>query len=125
MIQNNLATIADLADVYKIKVIFASVLPVSDYHKVGDARNERSRERPPQVIVALNDWLQKFCALRGYTYLNYWPVLADEAGMLTKDLADDGLHPNAAGYRRMAPVALEAIEKTLNPGKPSAPKRRQ
>lgn len=124
-IQDNLATIADLADLYKIKVIFASVLPISDYHRAADARNERSRERPPQVILALNEWIQKFCQQRGYTYLNYWPVLADEAGMLKRDLADDGLHPNAAGYRLMAPAALEAIEKTLNPAKPAGGKRRQ
>ena len=27
------------------------------------------------------------------------------------DMADDGLHPNAKGYRVMAPIALAAIEK--------------
>jgi lysophospholipase L1-like esterase len=123
--QQNLASLADLADVYKIKVIFASLLPISDYHKASDPRNERSRERPPQHLLAMNEWLQKFCIQRGYTYLNYWPALADEAGMLKKDLADDGLHPNAAGYRLMAPLALEAIDKSLNPAKPGTKKPRQ
>jgi len=33
--------------------------------------------------------------------------------MLKKDLADDGLHPNAAGFKVMAPMAEEAIQKAL------------
>jgi len=33
--------------------------------------------------------------------------------MLKKDLADDGLHPNAAGYRIMAPLAEAAIQKSM------------
>lgn len=32
---------------------------------------------------------------------------------MKKDLADDGLHPNAAGYKIMAPMAEGAIEKAL------------
>jgi lysophospholipase L1-like esterase len=30
-----------------------------------------------------------------------------------RDLADDGLHPNAAGYKLMAPIAQAAIDKSL------------
>jgi lysophospholipase L1-like esterase len=33
--------------------------------------------------------------------------------MLKRDLADDGLHPNDAGYKVMAPLAQAAIEKAL------------
>ena len=33
--------------------------------------------------------------------------------MLKKDLADDGLHPNAAGFKIMAPLAEAAIQKAL------------
>ena len=41
-IEDNLLTIADLCDTYKIKVIFASVLPVSDYHKADNKSYERT-----------------------------------------------------------------------------------
>jgi lysophospholipase L1-like esterase len=41
---------------------------------------------------------------------------------LKADLADDGLHPNSKGYRIMAPIALEAIDKVLQP--PAQKKRR-
>jgi acyl-CoA thioesterase-1 len=33
--------------------------------------------------------------------------------MLKKDLADDGLHPNAAGFKIMTPLAEAAIEKAM------------
>jgi lysophospholipase L1-like esterase len=32
---------------------------------------------------------------------------------LKKDRADDGLHPNAAGFKIMAPMAEAAIEEAL------------
>ena len=37
--------------------------------------------------------------------------MVDAKGFLQAELADDGLHPNSAGYRVMAPVALAAIDK--------------
>lgn len=114
-IENNYSMMADLADHHKIKVIFSSVLPVSDYHKDKNPAWEMTAIRPPVLIKALNDWLKSFCEQRGYTYLDYTPMLADAAGMLKADLADDGLHPNSAGYRVMAPLALQAVEKSLGP----------
>jgi len=123
-IESNLTAMADLADYYKIKVIFASVLPVSDYHRAADPQFERTRERPLQVIIALNNWISEMCRQRGYAYLNYWPALADQAGLLKPDLSDDGLHPSSAGYRMMAAVALEAIDKTVSTLKPPGSRRR-
>jgi lysophospholipase L1-like esterase len=44
--------------------------------------------------------------------------MVDDKGMMKKDLADDGLHPNAAGYKIMAPMAEDAIQKALAIPKP-------
>jgi lysophospholipase L1-like esterase len=118
-IENNYQMIADLAAANRIKLIFASVLPVSDHHKDVSPRYEMTPGRPPVFIKALNDWLVHFCAQRGCTYLNYFDAMVDQSGQLQADLADDGLHPNARGYRIMAPLALEAIHKTLNPAQPA------
>src|SRR5262249_31378898 len=112
-IENNYLMIADLASAYRIKVIFASVLPVSDYHKDVNASYERTPGRPPAYIKALNDWLQAVCTQRHFTYLNYFEAMVDANGQLQTDLADDGLHPNSKGYRIMAPLALDAIQRTL------------
>jgi lysophospholipase L1-like esterase len=44
--------------------------------------------------------------------------MVDDRGYMKKDLAEDGLHPNAAGYKIMAPLAETAIEKALVTAKP-------
>ena len=123
VIEDNLAMIADLADYYKIKVILCSLLPVSDYHKDADPNYERTRTRPLATIQALNDWIKSFCAKRNLTYLDYYSKLVDSSGFLKTDLADDGLHPNSAGYRLMAPLVLEAVNRIGTPVPQPQPKK--
>lgn len=114
-IANNLTMIADLAEFHKIKPIFASVLPVSDYHRDVNPQYARTQQRPPGTISELNKWLRAFCQSRGFTYVDYFSALADSNGLLKAEVADDGLHPNAQGYRLMAPLALGAIERLAAP----------
>lgn len=109
-IENNLSMIADLAEVHHIQPLFASVLPISDYHKDVRPQYLRSAERPPAKILELNSWLKTFCEQRHFRYVDYYAALVDQSGFLQADLADDGLHPNGKGYRVMAPIALEAID---------------
>jgi lysophospholipase L1-like esterase len=126
-IESNYQMLADLAAAYKIKVIFAAVMPVSDYHKDQDPVYERTPQRPAAFIKALNDWLQKFCTQRGYPYVDYYTATVDDAGQFQADLSDDGLHPNSKGYRVMAPLASAAIGKSLTPANivtPPKPKKR-
>jgi lysophospholipase L1-like esterase len=123
-IRNNIAMIADLAASHKIKPILASVLPIHDYNKDQNPSFERSPQRPPASIVALNKWIGAFAKQRGYIYLDYFTPSADDAGFLKKDLADDGLHPNTAGYRVMAPLVEAAIAEAVPPRAPE-PKRRR
>ena len=85
---------------------------------------EQSKKRSPQVIRTLDDWLLNFAQKRGYVFLNYYQPMLDIRTMLTKEYSDDGLHPNSAGYRIMAPLALAAIEKALGPAQPQPQKRR-
>jgi lysophospholipase L1-like esterase len=114
-VENNLSMMADLAEKHDIKLVLASVLPVSA---------ARGEQRPPLLIRTLNDWMKSACAQRGCTYLDYHTALVDKSGLLTADLADDGLHPNSKGYRMMAPLALDAIGSALNPTQQKAKKRR-
>ncbi|HSR07140.1 MAG TPA: GDSL-type esterase/lipase family protein [Bryobacteraceae bacterium] len=124
-IESNYQTLADLAAAYKIKVLFASLTPVSDYHKDQEPSYERTLQRPPAQIKALNEWLQGFCSQRGYAYVDYFTATVDPMGQFQAELSDDGLHPNAKGYRVMAPLAAAAIDKTLAPVETSQkPKKR-
>ncbi|MFN0087094.1 MAG: SGNH/GDSL hydrolase family protein [Blastocatellia bacterium] len=108
MIQNNYASIGDLARANGIKVVFASVLPIHDYGKT-----KISERRSPENILALNEWLRNYCKTNGAVYLDYFSKMVDEKGMLKADLANDGLHPNAEGYKLMAPLAEAAIQQAL------------
>lgn len=115
-IENNLTMMTDLAAYNHVKVILASLLPVSDYHKDVNPNYERTKERSPGLILSLNGWMKSFCADRGCTYLDYFSAMVDQSGMMKADLSDDGLHPNSAGYRIMAPLAMAAINRTVEAG---------
>ncbi len=109
-IEANYASMAELARVHGIRVIFASVLPVHNY--TPDAKESFAR-RPRERILALNQWLKNYCRQNGLVYLDYFSAMVDDKGMLKRDFSEDGLHPNAAGYKIMAPLAEAAIAKAL------------
>jgi lysophospholipase L1-like esterase len=125
IIEDNLAMISELAAGRGVKVILASVLPVHNYHKDRDPRFERTRQRPLKTILELNDWIREFAKRGGHIYLDYYSAMVDASGYLREDLADDGLHPNAAGYRVMAPLAGAAISRAVAPAQGPAPRRRR
>ncbi len=114
-IQNNLTMICELAKLHGIKIVIASVMPVHDYNQSVNPRYLRSGQRPSQTILALNDWIKGYCRRNRHVYLDYFTALVDENGSLKKELADDGLHPNADGYRVMSPLVWDAIMKVAPP----------
>ena len=109
-IEANYASMAELARAHRIRMVFASILPVHNY--THDAEGSFAL-RPRDRILALNMWLKDYCAKNGFVYLDYFSALVDERGMLKRTLADDGLHPTDAGYKIMAPLAEKAIQKAL------------
>jgi lysophospholipase L1-like esterase len=108
MIEYNFASTSDLARSHSIALVFASLLPVSDY-----GPDKQTMHRSPEKIRQLNAWIQQYCQKHGLIYLDYYSHLLDKSGMLRADLSQDGLHPNAAGYKIMAPLADAAIRKAL------------
>jgi len=112
-IEGNFATMVELARAHGIHVVLASVLPVHNYTAMSELTFP---VRPPDRIAALNKWLKDYAAANGCVYLDYAAAMADAKGLLKKDLAEDGLHPNKAGYAIMAPLAEQAIGKALAGG---------
>ena len=109
-VQDNLASMAELARAHGVRVVLASLLPVSDDKQ--DANGQaltRTRQRLTGTIRELNRWLAAYAAKNGHGYLDYFTATADAAGLLLSPLNDDGLHPNARGYAVMAPLAEKAI----------------
>jgi len=113
-IEANLVSMAELAKANKIRVVLASVLPVSNYghDRQGNPLDMRIN-RPPEKILELNGWLKRYAEANGHTYLDYFSAMVDPQGLLQQDLSEDGLHPNAKGYAVMSPLAEQAIRVAL------------
>jgi lysophospholipase L1-like esterase len=107
MIEDNLASMADLAKANGIKVVLSSVMPVCDYHR------PQTERRPPAKIIELNKWIKSYAEKNGYVYLDYYTPMLDDKGMLKAEITGDGLHPNDAGYAIMKPLVEKAIAEAL------------
>jgi lysophospholipase L1-like esterase len=114
-IEANYASMAEIARANDVRVVFSSVMPVHNY--TPQSQNLFA-QRSPAKIVQLNLWLKNYCATNSCVYLDYFSIMVDDKGLLKRDLADDGLHPNAAGYKIMAPLAEAAIRSAIGAPKP-------
>jgi lysophospholipase L1-like esterase len=112
-IEGNLASMAELASANGIKVVLSSITPVSSYHVASPNGVPQTTARPLARVRAINDWMRQYAAAHKHEYLDYFPAMVDDKGMLKADLSGDDLHPNAAGYAIMAPLAEAAIQKAL------------
>jgi len=135
MIEENIMGMTELAQQHGIKVILCSITPISDYpflkQQSEQAKNPLSAAsgppsfggpmprikmtegRPPADILKLNAWLKDYAAKVHATYVDYFGALVDEKGWLKDGVSNDGLHPNAEGYKMMAPLVDAAIQQTL------------
>ncbi len=111
-IQRNLASMAQLAKANGIRVVLASIQPVSAYH-TSPTGVPQTQLRPMARIRAVNDWLKSYAAAEGHVYLDYVGPMSDEKGFLRAELSADDLHPNAQGYAIMGPLAEAAIKQAL------------
>ncbi len=117
-IEGNLQSMDELAHANKIRVVLASVMPVSNYGHDRDGNPTDVRiKRPPEKIIELNTWIKKYAAAHGDIYLDYFAAMVDEHGLLKADISDDGLHPNAKGYTLITPLAETAIAQALKKAK--------
>ncbi len=107
MVEDNVRSMAAIAKENSIRVILSSVLPVDDYAW-------RRGLQPAEKVRTLNAWMKDFCAASGCTYLDYYTPLATPEGAMKQGLSKDGVHPTAAGYAVMAPLAEATINRTLS-----------
>jgi len=107
MIEDNLASMTELAQSHGIKVILSAVMPTCDY-----IQNQSDR-RPNSKIAELNSWIKSYAAKHDAVYLDYFTPMLDDKGALKKELTYDGLHPNDAGYEAIMPLAQKAIDAVL------------
>ena len=102
----NMVSMAELAKINNIKVIFCSTMPAYDFVW-------RPGLEPAGKVIQLNKWIKEYCDKNGLTYVDYHSAMKDERDGLPKRLSKDGVHPNMEGYKIMEKLVLEGINKTL------------
>ena len=106
MIEDNIASMVEIAKSNNIKVVLCSVLPANDFPwKPG--------LEPAQKIVDLNKWIKNYAEKNEIIYIDYFTPMSDQRNGLKKEYSEDGVHPNLAGYKVMEPLVEKAIEKAL------------
>jgi lysophospholipase L1-like esterase len=103
----NIVSMAQLAQSNGIRVVLSSVLPALDFPW-------RQGLRPAEKIIRLNTMIKTYCHGNGLVYLDYYSSMVDEKKGLDRKFAEDGVHPNLAGYRVMEPLLLEAVDRAMH-----------
>ncbi len=106
MIEDNIYSMTELAQAHGIQVVLCSLLPAYDYLW-------RPGLEPAPKIVELNKRLKQYADTHGAVYGDFFSAMADERNGLPKELSEDGVHPNKAGYAVMAPIVENAIARAL------------
>ncbi|EGD57254.1 lipolytic enzyme, G-D-S-L [Novosphingobium nitrogenifigens DSM 19370] len=99
---NAITAMADLAKANGIGVVIGSIPPASAF-------NWRPGYRPAPQIAALNTWLKIFALQRGFVFADYYAAMVGPDGGMKPGLSGDGVHPNAAGYAVMEPIAHASL----------------
>ncbi len=122
MIEQNIMAMTDIAKQNNIKVILCSVLPISDYgfYKAKASgklpsymKDPVSATHPTKDILKLNTWMKDYASKGNAVYVDYFSAMVDEKGFLKEEISEDGIHPNAEGYKIMTKIIAEALDKVI------------
>lgn len=99
-------------------LLAAGISPVIGITLPVDTENIRSRwrgiadfERASALLEEYRRWLYPFCEAFELKYVDFYSDFVDEYGKVRKELFLDGLHPSAAGHKKMAERLTEELEK--------------
>ncbi len=106
MIEDNLASMAELALSNGIKVVICSVLPAYDFPW-------RPGLQPAEKVGSLNKWIRDYTEKKGLIYVDFFSPMADDRKGLKPVYSSDGVHPNLEGYRVMDPLVEKAIQDAI------------
>jgi len=105
-VEANIAAMVTLAKAVGIRVVLAATPPAASFTWSPDLK-------PAPQIAALNVRLRTLAAREKVTFVDYGTVLGMPDGSMKDALTLDGVHPNAAGYAAMAPLAKKAVATAL------------
>jgi len=105
-IEANIAAMVTLAKAAGIRVVLSAVLPAAKF-------SWKPEVDPVPQVAALNARLKALAAREKIDFVDYDPVLGMPGGAMKDALSLDGVHPNAAGYAAMRPIAKKAVTAAL------------
>jgi len=100
--KNNFLAMCEIARAHLIRIVLGSIPPASKYWW-------RPGLQPKPVAIELNEWMRSYAREIGAVYADYAAALTDSSGNVKLTLAQDEVHPTAAGYAAMRPIAESAI----------------
>ena len=108
--QNAVRAMVALAKANGIAVVLGAIPPSNRFDWAPTLK-------PVPWIARLNAWLKDYAAGEGLVFADYHAALAGPEGELPAQYGPDGVHPNAAGYAVMRPIAERAIAAAEQGGK--------
>lgn len=102
MIVGNIASMAELAQVHGITVLLCAVLPADRFYWNPELR-------PADKIASVNQKLKDYAKRQRLVYVDYYESMINEHKGLKREYSDDGVHPNAAGYKLMIELVTQGI----------------
>lgn len=103
----NIVSMAEIAKANGIKVILASVPPVTKFNWSPSITNIAPK------IKSLNTRIKEYAKNKGYGYIDYYSSMVSQGDIMNPAYSEDGVHPNAEGYAVMESLALPAIRKKV------------
>jgi len=104
MTEDNIKNMTELARANKIKVVLCSLLPADHFYW-------KPELRPAQNVIELNAWIKAYAYKNHLEYVDYYTPLVNGQGGIKGEYSEDGVHPNAAGYKVMETLVQAAIKK--------------
>ena len=105
---DNVVAMCILARANGIVPIISSVPPCAAFRWNPEIKNAA------QTIVSINKQLRAYAEANGIVYVDYHISLADVHGGFTKQLSEDGCHPDPDTYYIMEKLVLQAINEAVN-----------
>lgn len=100
-LRNNIIAMASIARANGIAVVLASLPPAAAFPW-------QPGIKPAPQIRAHNRWLAEYARQTGAVFVDYYSLLATEEGAMQPALTFDGVHLNAAGYRKIEALSRAA-----------------
>ena len=99
----NIISMCEIARANKIKPIICSILPCNFFFWRPEVKGQEKE------IIELNALLKEYAESAKIPYVDYHSAMKDDKDGLPKKYADDGCHPNKAGYEVMKEIILKYL----------------